>query len=454
MASSKTLNARNLEALGAARLAQLLIEASVGQAATRRRLRLELAGEAGPEHVTQEVAKRLATLAKARTFIKWNRIRPLATDLAAQHRAIVEVVARADPRQALDLLWRLMALVDPIMARCNDKSGQIGAVFRLAAADLAPLAIAADAAPEALARQVFGAVRENRHAQFDGLIARMAPALGAPGLMALRQALQAWGREHPGPPTAKALREIADALGDVDAYIAQFDDKARRVPGNAAEIADRLRKVGRLDEAWRAIEAVGEEALGPGLAEWRQARVETLEALGRGDEAQAFRWACFLSTLDAAQLRGHLKRLPDFDDIEAEDRAMAIALDHPDFNQALAFLIDWPALDQASALVLARVDEHDGDRHELLTRAADALEARHPLAATVARREVIDFTLAAAWSSRYGHAARRLAECADLAARIESFAPHPGHEDYLRGLRTAHGRKTGFWRAVAKASAP
>lgn len=44
MASKKTLNAKNLEALGAQRLAELLIEISTGDAAAKRRLRLELAG--------------------------------------------------------------------------------------------------------------------------------------------------------------------------------------------------------------------------------------------------------------------------------------------------------------------------------------------------------------------------------------------------------------------------
>ncbi len=43
MASPKTLNATNLSALGAARLAELLLELAQGDAAMKRRLRLELA---------------------------------------------------------------------------------------------------------------------------------------------------------------------------------------------------------------------------------------------------------------------------------------------------------------------------------------------------------------------------------------------------------------------------
>ena len=44
MATKTTLNAKNLEALGTRRLAELLIEISTGSAAHKRRLRLELAG--------------------------------------------------------------------------------------------------------------------------------------------------------------------------------------------------------------------------------------------------------------------------------------------------------------------------------------------------------------------------------------------------------------------------
>ena len=49
MAAKKTLNLDNLQALGAKRLAEILLELSQGDAATKRRLRLELAAEAGAE---------------------------------------------------------------------------------------------------------------------------------------------------------------------------------------------------------------------------------------------------------------------------------------------------------------------------------------------------------------------------------------------------------------------
>src|SRR5713226_7866511 len=68
LASKKALNAKNLEALGAERLAGLLIEISTGNAAAKRRLRLELAGAQSPSEVAKEVRKRLTTIARSRSF--------------------------------------------------------------------------------------------------------------------------------------------------------------------------------------------------------------------------------------------------------------------------------------------------------------------------------------------------------------------------------------------------
>ena len=57
MAPKISLNAQNLEALGAMRLAELLIEISDGNAAVKRRLRLALAGAQSPAEASREIRK-------------------------------------------------------------------------------------------------------------------------------------------------------------------------------------------------------------------------------------------------------------------------------------------------------------------------------------------------------------------------------------------------------------
>ncbi len=139
MASKKTLNVKNLEALGAARLADLLIEITRGDAAAKRRLRLELTGASGPAEVAREIRKRLTAISRARSFVDWKKLKALVNDLETQHRAIVDHVAAADPHEALDLMWRFMALANSVFERCDDSSGAVIGIFMIPVTILARL---------------------------------------------------------------------------------------------------------------------------------------------------------------------------------------------------------------------------------------------------------------------------------------------------------------------------
>lgn len=409
MIAKTTLNAKNLEALGAARLAALLIEVTKGDATARRRLRLELASDDSPSALEKEIRKRLASIGKGRSFIDWQKRSSFVADLVAQRQAI-ETLARADLRAALDLLWRFLDLADSVFERTDDGSGRIAAVFADAMAALGPIAEAARARPEALADQVFRAIRGNDYGQHDGIVETLAPQLGERGLARLSELLDDWAKEPPDRfpqhreiKVRVAKQAIAEARGDVDGFIAQYGERARKAPAIAADIARRLLAAGRIEEAWEAVEAAEHRpAPGPfdledldelldGPAErpaaatfaWQEARLAVMEAMGRNDEAQAFRWACFAAHLTPVHLKAYLKRLPDFDDIEAERRAFEHAAAYPNVHPALAFFIVWPALPEAEALIRARSGELDGNHYELLTPAAEALAARHPLAATL-----------------------------------------------------------------------
>ena len=88
-------------------------------------------------------------------------------------------------------------------------------------------------------------------------------------------------------------------------------------------------------EAWKAINAIDENRPGWIPFEWEEVRLDVMEELGHKDEAQTFRWQCFERTLNGAHLRAYLKRMPDFDDIEGEERAMSYALRFLNVHQAL-----------------------------------------------------------------------------------------------------------------------
>lgn len=474
MAAKTTLNAKNLEALGTQRLAELLIEISTGSAVHKQRLRMELAGNDRSAEMARAVRKRLIVIARARTTINWRRIRKLKADLETQRKAIVDIVAADDPKEGFELIWQFLALADSIFERCDDSSGSIMESFHRSRTDAGAIARAAGIDTDILADKIFAAVQRNACGQYDGLIAAMAAALGNDGLEHLKALFVEWSKESQIDPEGgdhrfiglgtrgsihgdevyedrreltvrTALQEIADAQGDVDAYIAQQPENTRRFPLVAADIAGRLLLAGRAHEALQTLDEVDTGGRTEIPIEWQLARVETLEALGRENEAQADRWKWFEQSLNDVHLRAFLKRMPDFDDIEAEEKAFVYAQAFPDVHRALIFFLSWPTLAEAAKLVVKRKAELNGDLYELMTSAAEALADKYPLAATVVLRSMIDFTLDSGRSSRHKHAARHLAECASLAAHIVDFSSAGSHDVYVADLKRRHGKKHGFW---------
>ena len=98
--------------------------------------------------------------------------------------------------------------------------------------------------------------------------------------------------------------------------------------------------------------------------------------------------------------------------------------------------------------MLQHFDELNGDHYEILTQAAEALAGKHPLAATLALRSMIDFALSNSRSSRYRHAARHLLDCSSLSSEIQDFGRFEPHDAYEARLRREHGRKSSFWSLI------
>ena len=475
MPSKKTVTLHNLAVLGAERLAAILVDLAEADAKVKRRLRLELAAQVGGDSIAGEIGKRITALRKARSFVDWQKPRDFVKDLDLQRRMIVDRVAQTRADLALDLMWRFMGLAEPVINRVDDSNGSVGDVFQSACEDLGAIAVKARPDRVGLADQVFTALSANDYGVFDGLVAAMVPALGDTGTAHLKSRLaraladrqrKAGARDLRTSALRSALQDIADAQADIDAYIALVPLEDRGRPRMGAEIGRRLLAAGRTTEALAALEnarpkqrteqAVHHDDLhlagyGDGGA-WEEVYIEALDATGQEEQAQRLRWAAFEERLSSTRLRAYLKKLPDFEDIEARERAMRHALGFRSFPAALDFLRGWPDHARAARLVLTRATEIDGDLYYLLEPALQLIEGKHPLAATLLRRAMIEDTLNGAKSSRYKHAARHLLECSSLASSIQDLGTFETHETFASRLHARHGRKAGFWAQVAELS--
>ena len=357
-ASLKRVTAENLERLGAARLAEILLEVAGTRVELKRRLRMELAAEQGAEHLLPEIDRRISLLAASRGAVSWRQRPAFVRDLDGVRGLIAGRLAGLDAPAAQDRIVVFLGLSPHAQRRVRDKEGAVDAVFARGARD----------AVELLGR-----------AGPDDGGARLANAIAAQSSDWSRWSAGGLFEDHPdlarrtlaylgarsGPAWAPVLRRLADAAGDPEAFRTTFSDEALRLPEIAAQAAERFLRADRLEDARQVLEA----AVKPGLFrrgrsgraepdfDWETVWIHYLELAGRPDEAQATRWASFERTLSAERAKAYVKRLPDFDDVEAEERVFATAAAHPDAERALTLLVDWPALPEAARFTAARGDE-------------------------------------------------------------------------------------------------
>ena len=426
----KTVNAANLATLGPEALAELLLEIGGDYPAVKRRLRLELAGEVGAADLAAELGKRIDTVAQSRARVNWRRYKDFVRELDLTRRAIAGKLAELDPALALPLLVRLADLHGGVFDRANDAKGELAALFAQAvddAAKIAPRAALADS--RALGDQLFDLVAHGRADIAAGLLTAVTPALSAQGIATLRHQVETELSRRPRAHSGlrAAAQALADAMDDVDGYIGYFTPTQLVLPPIGAKVARRLLKAGRIEEAIAALHRSAPRApakgpltfQAPDGGEWDEVHIELLEAQGETAAAQEARWARFEATLSPDRLRDYLKRLPDFDDVVAEDRALDYAASYRDAHAALKFLLEWPALNLAAKLAVERQDELKAHDLGLLAEGGRLLAGRHPLAATVLLRKVVLDIARHARGEDYKAAQTLLLEAASLAPAID-----------------------------------
>jgi hypothetical protein len=382
MARAKQITADKLERLGVQRLAAILEEHAGADALLRRKLNLALSALEGGDKLAVTLAKRIHTIGRSRSFLDWEKGRELAMEIDHLRTTIAGPLAERDARLAAERMWDLVGIADAVLMRIHGSAQAVVETFEAAIEDLGRLWSAVAGQPTTLARRVFATLGGDRGHLELNLVQAMAAPLGPDGRAELRRLVNEALAQVPDPGDelrdwrnaverrrwTAVLAILADSEGDVEAYI----DAAQRGGvdmAQATDIALRLIEAGRPEEALAWLDkAEGSRATDEDAA--IDLRLAALEALGRKHEAQAERWSSFTRSLRVDLLRDHLKRLPDFEDFEAERRAVALAAGHEDPHRALNFFVDWPDLAAAAEHVRQRLAELDGGDYGTLNRAA------------------------------------------------------------------------------------
>lgn len=462
MARGKTITADALVALGVETLADVLLSHAEADPVLRKKLAMLLKGAESPRALASEIEKRIRTIGRSRSMISWDKRKMLVQELHSLRTIIVTQLAPRDSGQAVVLLWDFLGIEDGLIERLEAGAASADEVFMQAMEDLGRLsALDPPRDREALAKRVLKHCEQGEYGGRDLLIRHMSESLGPQGRAAIWRitkaelaAIPKSGARHDWRGDAKRrhlgfrLMLLADLEQDPDRFVTAVT-AAGMGDTHALEVAERLLDANRPEEAldWlsrphRDGVARDDGAVGADL------RIRALDALGSKEEAQTVRWQYFERNLSVNHLRDYLKRLPDFEDFEAEQKALDFAVGHKRPELALTFFISWRALDRAARLVEDCAGQMSGQFYDLLRPAAEALEEKYPEAASLLYRRLVEHVLAQGASKYYPYAAKDLQSCSRLAPRLPDPSSIDSHATFLAGLQKQHGRKYGFWEQV------
>lgn len=83
MVRKSGLTSARLKDLGAAKLAQLVLDEAERNVGFRRQVKAAIAGQAGPEAIAKLIDRRLAGLERARSFVDWDKVPTFRSDLSS-----------------------------------------------------------------------------------------------------------------------------------------------------------------------------------------------------------------------------------------------------------------------------------------------------------------------------------------------------------------------------------
>lgn len=461
-AKKAKLDRDGLTALGLERLIEIALDEAALNTSFKKRLNAALAGISGAAGVAKLIDSRLTALEKSSTRIRWQKERAFGNDLDSISASIVKEFGAVDPGMALERLIRFVLGYDGIAERVNDSSGRIAGIYMQASEAAGHLALLVPADQQARIPALItpGLQGMDYHGVKTLVAVRIAAALSPDVLKSWDETLAAAMKIPAGttflPAIVYVRRAIADACGDLDAYVA-IEDSLPEPLREPAVIAERLHSAGRFAEALIWVRKPRTSRIGfsrraeilsgdlKPLPNKDRLEAAILDGLKDRGASQAIRWKVFEQSLDAGMLREYIAKAGDFEEFEALDKAFAFVEHAREPHAALRFYLAWPRLDLAARYVVARWGVWEGEFYEFLLPAAEAFETDYPAAATALYRALLDRIVGRGLSEAYG-------EGADYLARLSALAKRPGgndglmaHADYVAELRRQNIRRHGFW---------
>lgn len=330
-------------------------------------------------------------------FLRRFEVPKVAADVRHIVRSISRLLGGGNPERALDLMQEIAWLGWARLEESDDRDGVLCAMIQDI---LLEWARAWSEIPsrdrQVLAREIFAWVMEDSGAVTTRLIVEAKEALGAAGLQALRELLVPLieqrravrplvlgGSEddvHPDPLAERvesALREVAEALGDLDGFLTLCRPDGRDGHG-VLVAATRLVREGRIEDALRWLERGLAFARGTDRASIEDLRIKLLVHLDRRREAADAAWESFLREPGAAGYRRLLDSVGETTRGEWKRRALDSVEASADATAFVSVVVAAEDVERFAHRLETAPHSIFAASVRTLERAAQAFRDRHP----------------------------------------------------------------------------
>ncbi len=271
----------------------------------------------------------------------WKMALPISRELDQVLTSIQSLIEKERPREAETLLVEFLTRAEHGAGQVDDSYGHLDSTCQEA------ITLWGQAWAQVEPRntgQLAQLVYERIHgdvASIKGeMILKFAKALGAEGLRTLQLRLKGDLEALPQPDPKRLnrqayertritqwLKEIADALGDVDEYIALVElEQQSHI--EAVPVARRLFAAGRSEEALVYLEKCTSRFASSESCDCQRLKSQILVALGRKEEAREMLWQEFADYPSMFRFEPIPEPTPDEDKAQAHQRAAALAESH------------------------------------------------------------------------------------------------------------------------------
>lgn len=425
-------------------------------------LESRIAARAGdPAHLDLRLFRQAAraALRPGRPLTRWESPR-VAADVREIAASVGRLVVGGQPELALELLLETAWMTWERVDEADDRDGALAHAARDILFDWARRwsDLPSRDRPQ-LARELFGWLMEDGGRALGGLVLEAREALGPIGLETLQGLLRpvletrlatrsgsifGEGDEAGADPVARrvraALREVAEARSDLDAFLEHCDTEGAHGPEIVAAAA-RLSHEGRLAEALKWVDRGRRRATGSARAELEDLRIALLARLDRRREAIEAAWEGFLAEPGEANFRRLLQVVDEHERHEWRRRA----IDHAEAGlDASAFVEVCLAADELERLA-HRLEGSPGfvlaAAPEVLARAATRADEESPRTAARLHLHLAGRLLADGDARQYDRAREHL-----LAARHahERAGEREQWADVLARLEATHAVVRGW----------